>query len=222
MDTITQLLEKEQLIFGEIKDRKNINHRDFPVSFHLQCLDKLKQDKKSEIQTYNLNDSELLSILLLMGSAFSLINGCLYTDCCDDLERALHECLDSALLKLPKCTTSILYRQDRYWKIEEITEKQIIKIPAYFTTSLEDYENTTNIKWIITPLNNELTKAHNLFEIYDPGDELEHKEWQVNFERNTEFVIDKIEKRKIENQPDVVFVSEKNAENDIVKQAKTI
>ena len=205
MDTIAQLLAKEELFFGKVKNNLNIRSTEFPISFHNQCLDELKRNSQAKIQKYGLNDSELLSLLLLMGNAYSLIQECLYTGNCNELAQSLHECLDSALLKLPKCDAEKLYRREDDFrrKIDDIKTGGTITIPAYFTTSLDDFEDAQNIVWIITPLKKELTKARNLFEIYNPADE-----YQVNFERNTSFIVKDVVKQENDSLPHIVYISE--------------
>lgn len=206
MLTVNELLKLEETYYGSCQSIKGIDHRKHPISFHFRCIEKLKRDKNTIIQQLQLTDSELLAIMLHVGSGYSLVNECLFTNSCNELQNAIHGCLDSALLKLPKCEKSILYRQDKYYNIAEIEGKETIIFPSFFTTSLEDFETATNIKWIIIPLGKEKTKARNIYEIYDPG--VLYFERQVTFERNANFEINKIEKSNQCDTPHIIHISE--------------
>ena len=67
-----------------------------------------------------------------------------------------------------------------------------MKFKGFFTTSKDDYNNTYNIKWLIKPLPNGLTKAHDIYLVYNKGYNLPYPEWQVEFERNTKFIVTKV------------------------------
>ena len=66
-------------------------------------------------------------------------------------------------------------------------------IDGYWTTSKDDFDNTKNIKWIITPLPHKDTKAHNIYEVYNHGATANSiGEFQVEFERGAKFKVNKI------------------------------
>ena len=82
---------------------------------------------------------------------------------------------------------------------------EILNFKGFLTTSKDDFNNTYNIKWIITPLSNGLTKAHDIYNVYNHGYNCPYPEWQVEFERNTKFIVNKVVPK--ENKTEV-YISE--------------
>ena len=68
----------------------------------------------------------------------------------------------------------------------------VITFPYNLTcTNFDWHQDKDKNVYVITPLPDGNTKAHNLYEIYEHGDEK-----QVNFLRETSFKVTKIEKTK--------------------------
>ena len=76
---------------------------------------------------------------------------------------------------------------------------------AFFTTSIDDFDNAHSIKWIIEPLPEGQTKAYEIYKIYNHGEDCPYPEYQVEFERGTKFEITDIKKGKEYN---VVHIKE--------------
>ena len=55
------------------------------------------------------------------------------------------------------------------------------------------FDNAHSIKWIITPLSSEATKAHEIYRLYNHGSNCPYPEYQIEFERGATFVITAIE-----------------------------
>lgn len=108
------------------------------------------------------------------------------------------------MLKITGTSHDLLYRQENYYyKVPEVGE--ILNFKGFLTTSKDDFNNTYNIKWIITPLSNGLTKAHDIYNVYNHGYNCPYPEWQVEFERNTKFIVNKVVPK--ENKTEV-YISE--------------
>jgi hypothetical protein len=64
--------------------------------------------------------------------------------------------LDTALSKIPILESSVVYRMDDCFSMEQMKSLEVghvRTIKSYFSTSKEDWE-TTDIVWVITPLSN--------------------------------------------------------------------
>lgn len=146
-----------------------------------------------EIAADNITEIEFLSIIMLEGFGSELIQ----TAASDPRQinpvtRVLIESLDSVLHKIPKTTEVVLYRNDNE-DTNEYTIGQKITINRFFTTSKEDFDNALYIKWIITPLSSEVTKAHEIYRLYNHGSNCPYPEFQIEFERGATFVVTAIE-----------------------------
>lgn len=141
---------------------------------------------------FGLNEIEILALIMLEEFAYKSIQQPAFNDIyLNDYNEILINSLDNALLKIPRTSHDTLYRQDRdYYKIPENGE--ILKFKGFFTTSKDDFDNTYNIKWVIKPFPNGLTKAHDIYLVYNKGCNLPYPEWQVEFERNTKFIVTKV------------------------------
>ena len=115
---------------------------------------------------FGLNEIEILALIMLEEFAYKSIQQPAFHDIyLNDYNEILINSLDNALLKIPRTSHDTLYRQDRdYYKIPENGE--ILKFKGFFTTSKDDFDNTYNIKWVIKPLPNGLTKAHDIYLVY--------------------------------------------------------
>ena len=159
---------------------------------HIEAMNNLVA-KGTVHNDFGLNDIEILALIMLEEFAYNTIQQPAFNDeCINDFNEILINSLDNALLKIPRTFHNTLYRQDKYYyKVPKAGE--ILKFKGFFTTSKDDYDNTYNIKWVITPRSNGLTKAHDIYMVYNKGYNLPYPEWQVEFERNTKFIVNKIE-----------------------------
>lgn len=141
---------------------------------------------------FGLNDIEIIALIMLEEFAYNTIQQPAFNDrYLNEFNEILINSLDNALLKIPGTSHNILYRQDKYcYKVPKVGE--ILNFKGFFTASKDDFDNTYNIKWIIKPLSYELTKAHDIYNVYNHGCNCPYPEWQVEFERNTKFIVEKV------------------------------
>jgi hypothetical protein len=158
---------------------------------HIQVMDNLL-DKGVIHNEYELDEVEVLTLVLLEGFGFDMIQKPAFNhNLLNEFNKILIEYLDSALKKIPITSHKVLYRQDDYQnKVPKIGE--VISFTGFLTTSKDDFDNTYNVKWIITPLSNKTTKAHDIYIIYNHGYDVPYPEYQVEFERGTKFKVTKV------------------------------
>ena len=168
------------------------------LELHIKILQNLLDSGRIHNQNSALSEAELLMIILLEEDGSDIIQDI----ACGNVSSnsyfdALIELMDSAISKCNRTIHNVLYRQEKHWD-KPLNEGDIIHFASYLTTSKEDFDNTPNIKWIITPLDNSKTKAHDIYTVYNHGDTTPYPEFQVEFERGATFVVSKIvEKDKI-------------------------
>lgn len=172
-------------------------------------IDVVNKKMKGEVP-YNINEEELLSIMLLEGFGADIIQYPLfYPSKQNSLTRKLVKWLDDGLEKTPKTTHKILYRNDadKYDTSNFFHKDKIysdFSYPGFLTTSKDNFEYNVEL-WIITPLQTEKTRAHDLYMVYNHGQDMGKPdcpisaEWQIEFERGTKFRFIKEEKNKNEN-----------------------
>ncbi len=176
------------------------------LEWHIEAMNNLIKAGRIHYINPTLTDAEILSIVILEGFGSSqLIQTPLYDPTkLNALKKALIENLDSALKKVPANTHSVLYANDGYLRYD-YKVGDIFTVMGFFTSSKDDFDNATQIKWVIKPLPQSKTKAHEIYRIYNHGDNLPFPEWQVEFERGTRFKITDIKK---ENGYDVIHIEE--------------
>ncbi len=115
----------------------------------------------------------------------------------NSLEHALIQLLDSALLKLPKVSDTELTRADMIGNIANYHIGQTIDVPYFLTTSRRSMTNVSGIKflWVIDTKPSSDTRAHDLTSAIEDH----FAESQVEFERNTLFLVKDIYKADIEH-----------------------
>ncbi len=204
----------------DIKDLLNIGketYKDMPLAYqpkgdmdllnsHIEAMESLMKSGRIHYINSNLTRVEILSIIILEGFGSSqLIQTPLYSPHTSNaLKNALIENLDSALNKTPVNTHSVLYANDGFLRLNNKIKDRFI-VQGFFTSSKDDFDNATDVKWIITPLSKNRTKAHEIYRIYNHGEDCSYPEWQVEFERGTSFRITDIKKGKICN---IIYIEE--------------
>lgn len=162
------------------------------LELHIEILQYLLDSGRIHNKNSALSEAELLMIILLEEDGYDIIQDI----ACGNMNSnsyfdALIELTDSAISKCRRTIHKTLYRQEKYWD-KPIIEGETIHFASYLTTSKEDFDNTSNIKWIITPLDNDKTKAHDIYTVYNHGDTTPYPEFQVEFERDSTFVVNRI------------------------------
>lgn len=97
--------------------------------------------------------------------------------------------INNVVTKAPLNKNKVLYRFCQDEDKKGMAVGDIVCFPYNLTCTNYDWhqEKYRNV-YVITPLSNGKTKAHNLFEIYKKGDEM-----QVDFLRNVSFKVTKVE-----------------------------
>lgn len=149
---------------------------------------------------YGLNDIEILTLIMLEGFACDTIQQPAFNDrYLNEFNEILINSLDKALLKITGTSHDLLYRQENYYyKVPVVGD--ILNFKGFLTTSKDDFNNTYNTKWIITPLSNGLTKAHDIYNVYNHGYNCPYPEWQVEFERNQNLLLIRLCLKKIKQK----------------------
>ena len=137
--------------------------------------------------SYRLTDSEWLMLLSFEGFLSEYFRDDYWgKQEIPQIVRDMQDCLYSAINKAPIFTGTTLYRfcvpEDKI----DFEEGQHYVFTYSLTTTCENWDKESD-RYIITPLPNKQTRAHNLYEIHNHGDEK-----QVNFLPRTSFVITKI------------------------------
>ena len=176
------------------------------LEWHIKTMDSLIKAGRIHYINPTLTEAEILSIVILEGFGSSqLIQAPLYDPKKSNaLKKALIENLDSALQKVPANTHSILFTNDGYLRCDNKIG-DVFTVTGFLTSSKDDFDNATQIKWVIKPLPQNKTKAHEIYRIYNHGDTCPFPEWQVEFERGTRFRIIDIRK---ENGYDIIHIEE--------------
>ena len=176
------------------------------LNSHIKAMQHLKEVNKIHYKEYNLTDLEALSIVILEGFGSSrFIQEPLYNRRKSNaLTEVLIQNLDKALRKAPKNTHPVLYANDGFMRGNNRIG-DIFTVTGFFTTSKDDFDNAHSIKWIIEPLPEGQTKAHEIYKIYNHGEDCPYPEYQVEFERGAKFEITDIKKGKEYN---VVHIKE--------------
>lgn len=186
--TIEELLLISEEFYGNDKKTNAKNSPLWLIKTHAEIAKKYYQSHP-EIAADNITEIELLSIIMLEGLACRLIQTAAFNPRqLNKVSEILIEALDSALLKVAKNTEVVLYRNDDS-DFNEYNIGQKIRINGFFTTSKDDFDNASSIKWVITPLITEKTKAHEIYKIYNHGSECPYPEYQIEFERGATFVV---------------------------------
>lgn len=151
--------------------------------------------KKLEVAKYGLTQVELLSIIMMIGKAFNTIQVPAFNpNRVNAVTLILINALDSALIKIPKTNEKLLYRYENDYEYETIRNiGQHVTIKGYFTTSIDYLYEAKYIKWVITPLDFKLTKAHEIYRVYNHGPGAAYPELQIEFERGLTFEVTAIE-----------------------------
>ena len=185
-----ELRELCKKAYGESTAPKHI------TNFSFKVLENVLPKKESIMRTYGITDCEMYVLLLLEGFHTEAIQQ--FSIKTNEFTEKCRCYLNSLLSKTPQTKSDVLYRQEDLFRIDMEKMEDCLKkgIPyihsCYMTASTDDYDNK-DCKFIVTPLKNGNTKAHDIYLIYNQGEDYGSPENQVEFELGTKFLIDKIE-----------------------------
>lgn len=143
-------------------------------------------------EQYNLNDAERVMLRMLYCRHSDLFRDDYYYEDITDVVQNMFDTLDSVVAKAPSNTEPMLYRFCHDHEPVNFQVGEIVRFPHSLTCTNYDWrqDDEKNV-YLVTPLSNGRSRAHNLFEIYEHGDEK-----QVKFLRGTSFEVTQIEKRE--------------------------
>lgn len=138
--------------------------------------------KPLDKEQFGLSDAQKVLLHLLYGKYSYIFRDDYYVDITDFVQN-LFDTLDDLVNKAPINSDAILYRFCNEHDRSDMKIGDVFTVPHNLTCTNYDWEqeNRKNV-YIITPLKDNKTRAHNLFEICKHGDEN-----QINFLRNTKF-----------------------------------
>lgn len=165
-----------------------------PVTEALLALSQMSNEKLNKAYSYNVNNAELFTLWILYGFNYSIIQQPFFTsDKPNKFIKYLHTYLDNLIRKAPQYGGSVLYRHEKYYSVEYFQDlyknSKLYITRHYFTVDYDDYERTDGISFIIFPLRNGKTKAHELYKIMPYNDSVPFPEHQINFERDSSFIV---------------------------------
>ena len=139
-------------------------------------------------EKYELTEAERVILRMFCGDMSCYFRDDYYHGTVPEIAEELFKVLSSLVLKAPQSKSSLLRRYCKPQDKTDFCEGDIFTV-AHCLTCTEDnweQEDRKNV-YIIEPLKDGNTKAHNLYEIYNHNDEK-----QVNFTRGTSFKITKV------------------------------
>lgn len=143
-------------------------------------------------EKYLLTDAERVMLKMLYCRHSVLFRDDYYYEGIPEIVQNMFDTLDSVVAKAPLTINPLLYRFCHDHDPVNFQVGEIVKITHSLTcTNFDWHQDDEKNVYLISPLANGLTRAHNLFEIYEHGDEK-----QVNFLRGTSFEVTQIEKRE--------------------------
>lgn len=155
-------------------------------------VETFKSEHSDTIEQYGLTESELYVMFMMLIKNFDEIQQCASSGTGTPFAK---ECVcqyESFLSKIPISTNNILYRADKYTRIENFEKKAFYNCEHFLTASIspsifDKYQNC--VKLIINKRIRGNSKAHDVFKVFEVKDEK-----QVNFESNTRFQVNNIDK----------------------------
>lgn len=180
-----------ELAKSSIKKRIYVGQGSF--SSYMEYVGKFKNEYEGIIARYDLNESELFVMFMMLTKNFDEIQQCASSGKGSQFAKECVRLFDSFLSKVPRSKSDMFYRVDQYQRIENFINNSTYDCNHYLTASTicPDFKNYQNeVKYVICRRLIGKTKAHEVFKICNANNE-----FQVNFERNTKFEIDYVDKK---------------------------
>ena len=173
-----------------IKKRIYVGQGSF--SIYKECVDKFRNEHPEIIAQYDLTKSELFVMFMMLTKNYDEIQQCASSGRGASFAKECVRQFDSFLSKVPRSNSYMFYRVDKNQRIENFINKSTYDCNHYLTASTicPDFKNyQKEVKFVICRRLIGETKAHEVFKICNANNE-----FQVNFERNTKFEIDYVDK----------------------------
>lgn len=159
-------------------------------------VESFKAEHHDIIEQFGLMESELFVMFMMIIKNYDEIQQCASSGRGTSFAKECVRQYDSFLSKIPISTNSVFYRADKYTRIENFDKRAFYICEHFLTASTSPFifDNYSNcVKLIINKRIRGNSKAHDVFRIFEVKGEK-----QVNFERNTKFQIDNIDKKNKE------------------------
>ena len=156
-------------------------------------VETFKTEHPDIIDKYELTESELFFMFMMLTQNYDEIQQCASSGKGSQFAKECVRLYDSFLSKVPRSKSDMFYRVDQYQRIENFINNSTYDCNHYLTASTicPDFKNyQTEVKFVICRRLIGETKAHEVFKICNANNE-----FQVNFERNTKFEIDYVDKK---------------------------
>lgn len=191
---------KEFLELAENSIQERIYVGDGSFQTYVNAVESFKSNHSEIIDRYDLTESELFVMFMMLTKNYDEIQQQFFP--LGKVTSFAKECVrqyDSFLNKVPVSVGPVHYRVDRYYKICDFERmwklRQTFVCHHYLTVSsssaIFDKLGDGVKLYINRPIIDKDSKAHKIYEIYNGNGEN-----QVNFERNTRFQIDNVDKLK--------------------------
>ena len=143
-------------------------------------------------EQYQLTDAGRVMLRMLYCRHSDLFRDDYYYEGIPVVVQNMFDTLDSVVAQAPLNSHPLLYRFCHDHDPVNFHVGEIVRFPHSLTcTNFDWHQDDEKNVYLVTPLSNGRTRAHNMFEIYEHGDEK-----QVNFLRGTSFEVTQIEKHE--------------------------
>ena len=156
-------------------------------------VETFKTEHPDIIDQNELTESELFVMFMMLTKNYDEIQQCASSGKGSQFAKECVRQFDSFLNKVPRSKSDMFYRVDQYQRIENFINTSIYDCNHYLTVStnnsvLENYQY--GVKFVIHRRLIGKTKAHDVFVVNNVNNE-----FQVNFERNTRFEVNSLDKK---------------------------
>ena len=156
-------------------------------------VETFKTEHPDIIDQNELTESELFVMFMMLTKNYDEIQQCASSGKGSQFAKECVRLFDSFLSKVPRSKSDMFYRVDQYQRIENFINTSIYDCNHYLTVStnnsvLENYQY--GVKFVIHRRLIGKTKAHDVFVVNNVNNE-----FQVNFERNTRFEVNSLDKK---------------------------
>lgn len=185
---------EEFLVLAEGAIQPQIHVGESTFSYYKECVENFTKEQPDIIKQYNLTESELfVMFMMVIKNCVEIQEQFFSPEKSNAFTRECINVLDSFLAKTPRSTSHVFYRVDKSQRAENFVGKATFEFPQYLTASTNNtvFKNfQTGVKLIINKRAIGETKAREVFKICNVNNE-----FQVNFERNSRFRIDAIDRQ---------------------------
>ena len=180
-----------KLAKSSIQERIYVGEGSFET--YRENVETFKTKHPDIIDQNELTESELFVMFMMLTKNYDEIQQCASSGKGSQFAKECVRQFDSFLNKVPRSKSDMFYRVDQFQRIENFINTSIYDCNHYLTVStnnsvLENYQY--GVKFVIHRRLIGRTKAHDVFVVNNVNNE-----FQVNFERNTRFEVNSLDKK---------------------------